>query len=60
MSNIVLGCPCMDNCFDGCKNCPNPVCPDSAEKAVLVLSTYDGNQHMLVNFTGTCILLLFF
>ena len=49
-------CPCMSDCFEGCEDCPNPVCV--SEKAVLVLSTRTPlheqilSQPMLIQFDG--------
>ena len=44
----------MADCYEGCKDCSNPVCP---EKAVLVLSSFGQNnnnvdKHTLINFQG--------
>ena len=41
----------MPDCYDGCKDCDNPVC---TEKDVLVLSTYDSDNKvpMIISFDG--------
>jgi len=43
----------MSDCYDGCKDCDNPVCTSPAGKDVLVLSTYlSKNVPMIISFDG--------
>ena len=34
-------CPCMQNCFEGCDNCPNPIC----QFATVLVLTKDHNMN---------------
>ena len=42
----------MADCYDGCRNCENPICP-TIEQDVLVLSTYELIRvPMIISFDG--------